>query len=94
MRKMWHFFVGLQSGLPSEVGVVKSSPAITAPEFLKMVKAEQLAGFEEFDLPIVCVYLEQTAKMTIGHGVGVHFLEVTDDNFRKFKRIRITRRFL
>jgi hypothetical protein len=93
MRKVRHFFVGLDSSLPSEVGVVKSCAPITAPEFLEMIKGSQLPDFEGFDLPIAFVYLEAVAKMKIGHGVGVSFLEECSD-FGKFKRIFISRKLL
>lgn len=91
MRKIWHFFVGIDSGLPSEIGIVKSHLPITADRFFEMVNP--LAGFEKFDHQAASFYLEQVAKMKIGRGVSVSFIEVFDGS-KKFTSLRFSRRLL
>lgn len=93
MRKITHFFMGILSGLPSEVGLIKQCPPMTAPEFLEEVKRHQLKGFEDFDLLIASFYLERCARMSIGKGAGVDFIDELGD-FGSFTTIRFGRRLL
>jgi len=93
MRKSWHFFVGLDSANPSEIGVVAACTPQSAELFFETVKKRALPGFENFDLAIASFYLESVEKLKLGHGVGVTFLdEMTDTGI--LKRIRITNRML
>lgn len=93
MRTSWHFFVGLDSGNPSEIGVVAASRNTSIQHFLELVKNQTLPGFEDFDLAIASFYLESVEKLKMGQGMGVSFIdEITDSGI--LKRIRITCRSL
>lgn len=93
MRKMWHFFVGIDSGNPSEIGIVTACSPQSAQHFLDIVKQRALPGFENFDLLASSFYLESVEKLKLGYGVGVHFLDEQTDTVI-LKRLRITHRLL
>jgi hypothetical protein len=75
VRKSVNFFIGCQSGLPSEVGVIQECAAISAQDFARNVAG---AGFEElvaFTFREAGFVLSRTAPLQSSMAVGTDFAE-------------------
>jgi len=77
IRKSVHFFVGLETGLPNEYGIVQSREPITAYEFAKLVRDSGLNGLQKFREREASFFLSRLDKLKPGNGVGTHFAEIT-----------------
>jgi hypothetical protein len=75
VRKSVNFFIGCQSGFPTEVGVVRGCPQISAAEFAQKI-AE--SGFEElvgFTFREAGFLLSRIASVEPGKPVATHFAD-------------------
>ena len=75
VRKSMNFFIGYQSGMPSEVGVVAECREISAMEFAKKVAQ---SGFEElanFTFREAGFVLSRVASLKPGMPVATHFAD-------------------
>lgn len=75
VRKSVNFFVGCQSGLPTEIGVVRECPEISAVDFARKVAQ---SGFEElaaFTFREACFVLSRIATVDHGKPVATHFAD-------------------
>jgi hypothetical protein len=76
VRKLHHFFVGCESGLPAEVGVVAECPAISAEAFALRVADTGFPEFQDFTYREAAFVLSRVASLPPGAPVGTHFMEV------------------
>jgi hypothetical protein len=75
VRKSVNFFIGCQSGLPTEVGVICECPAISARDFARKVAQ---SGFEElaaFTFREAGFVLSRIASVEPGKPVATHFAD-------------------
>lgn len=75
VRKSVNFFISCLSGLPSEVGVVRECPEISAAEFARKIAEsgfEELAGFTFREASFV---LSRIASVEPGKPVATHFAD-------------------
>jgi hypothetical protein len=73
VRQSVNFFIGCQSGLPTEVGVVRECAPISAAEFARTIAEsgfEELAGFTFREAAFV---LSRLASVEPGKPVATHF---------------------
>jgi hypothetical protein len=78
VRKSVNFFIGCQSGLPGEVGVVRDCPEISAEDFASKVAR---SGFEElasFTFREAGFVLSRVTSIEPGKPVGTSFAGVID----------------
>lgn len=75
VRNSVNFFVGCQSGLPTEIGVVRECAEISAHDFARKVSA---SGFDEllaFSFREACFVLSRIASVESGKPVATHFAD-------------------
>lgn len=77
VRASVHFFVGITSGLPSEVGVVEEKKQISAEDFAIEVRSCQFNEFKTFSSLESAFVLGRISKLPVGTPVGTHFLEIS-----------------
>lgn len=75
-RKSVHYFVGLQSGLPAEVGVIAQHGGITAGELARMARNSGLDELKSFGVREAAFCLMKIAKIPVGKPIAVHFNEI------------------
>lgn len=78
VRKSVNFFIGCQSGLPAEVGVIREYPAISAADFAREVAQ---SGFDEltaFTFREASFVLSRVVSIDPGKPVGTHFADRVD----------------
>lgn len=75
VRKSVNFFIGCQTGLPAEIGVVRQCPEVSAADFARKVVQ---SGFEElaaFTFREAGFVLSRIATMEPGKPVATHFAD-------------------
>ena len=77
VRKSVHFFIGTESGLPNELGFVKSGSPITANQFSKIVRDSAQNDLAMFGEKQAAFFLSRLEKLADGNAVGTHFSEIT-----------------
>lgn len=77
VRASVHFFVGCESGLPSEVGVVAACEPISAEEFAHRVRRSRFDEFRCFSPREASFVLSRVSALEPGTPVGTHFMEVS-----------------
>ena len=90
IRKLVHYFVGLNSGMPAEVAYVSESEPFSASELVSRVRESNIEGFEAFTTTEAAFILERIASMKPGTSVGVNELDKLTDR-GKHQEIRIHR---
>ncbi len=89
MRKSMHHFVGLKTGLPSEVGIVAETAPITAAEFARLVRATSLPEFSSFSAREGAFVLSRLASLKPDTPVATHFMDKLTVQGRKIHELRI-----
>jgi len=77
VRNLVHFFIGVETGLPSEVGVVIDIEPILIADFAATVRKSPFPELHEFDQDVSSFVLGKIAKLPDGTPVGTDILEVT-----------------
>ncbi len=75
VRKSVNFFVGCQSGLPTEVGVVHQCPEISAADFARKVAQSGFAELAAFTFREAGFVLSRIASVEPGKPVATHFAD-------------------
>jgi hypothetical protein len=78
VRKSVHFFVGIHSGLPSEIGVLAAISPITAMAFAHQVRVGAIHELRAFGEREAAFTLSRIANLPPGTPVGTHFMEIND----------------
>ena len=94
MRKSMHYFVGLKSGLPSEVGIVEETGPFTAAEFAKQVRASTLTEFSAFTVREAAFVLSKLANLKSTTPVATHFMDKLTMQGQKVHELRIHKIFI
>ena len=71
-----HFFVGLQSGLPNELGFVRDCVPMTAAQFAKTVRESGHPELSSFRAEEAYFVLSRLQKLPEGTPVATHFMDV------------------
>jgi len=77
VRKSVHFFIGIETGLPCEIGFIESRASISPLEFAKIVRdsgQKELKCFKEREAAFL---LSRIERLKEGNAVGTHFAEIT-----------------
>lgn len=74
MRKMFHFFNGMESELPSDWGRVKSIEPIMAKDFAKKLRATKLESLEKIGEREADFYLSQVDKYDLDRIVSAELV--------------------
>ena len=77
VRKSVHFFVGLNSGLPNELGLIESTTPTTAAQFAKAVRASGHPELSIFRAKEAFFVLSKLERLSEGTPVATNFLDVT-----------------
>ena len=76
VKKSIHFFVGLQSGWPNELGCVRDCAPMTAAQFAKIVRESGHPEFSSFRAEEAHFVLSRLERLPEGTPVATHFSEV------------------
>lgn len=77
VRASVHFFVGCDSGLPSELGVVADTEPQAVEQFAHRVRRSGLGEFRRFTVREAAFVLSKIAALPAATPVGTHFMEVS-----------------
>ena len=88
-----HFFAGLQSGLPSQLGFVLGTEPITPGAFAKQVRESGQAELGSFGAREADFFLSRLEKLKEGTPVATHFMEVQSESGRR-NELRVHKVFL
>ena len=78
VRRSMHFFVGIHTGLPCEVGFVAAMEPISVEHFVNKVAAAGVAELKEFGVREAAFTLTRIQSLLIGMPAGTHFMEIND----------------
>lgn len=70
VRRLVHFFVGVETGLPSEVGVVRDVEPISIARFAHMIANATIPELRDFDCRVASFMLGRIAACPDGTPVG------------------------
>jgi Protein of unknown function (DUF2695) len=90
VRKMVNPFVGIQSGLPSEVGFIRECDPITAEDFACKVAQSGFEEFAAFTFREAGFVLSKIASIEVGKAVGNEFADFVGIGARRVE-LRIHR---
>jgi len=90
IRKLVHYFIGLDSSMPAEVAYVVESAPISAADLVARVNESSVEGLDAFTQTEAAFILERIASMKPGTSVGVSELDKITDR-GKHQEIRIHR---
>lgn len=85
VRKSMHFFNGIESELPSEIGIVKEIEPINARDFAKKIRDTKLDSFTKFSERDAAYYFSRTEKIDLEKSMGTHFMERTGIGGTKYE---------
>ena len=88
MRKLSHYFNGIESELPSELGIVKSLEPITAIEFAKQLRDTKLESLKKVKEREADFYLSQVDKFELDTIVAINIFERMR-NYKKQDELKI-----
>lgn len=88
-RKSMHYFVGLTTGLPSEVGIVEETEPFSAAEFARIVRASTPAEFSAFTVREAAFVLSRLANLKAATPVATHFMDKLTMQGQKTCELRI-----
>lgn len=77
VRKSVHFFNGLETELPTEVGFVKEIEPTNAKDFAKRVRDSKKRSLAKFSVKDADYYLSKVEKVDVGKPMATHFMEKT-----------------
>ena len=75
IRKSVHFFVGIQSGLPTEIGFVTSIAPMAIGRFAQTIRSCKQPELLMFDNNVAAFVCQKIAKLADGTPVGVDIME-------------------
>ena len=90
IRKLVHYFIGLDSGMPAEVAYVSECDYISADELVSRVAASSVDGLDAFSQSEAAFILTRIASMRPETSVGVWEMEKLTDR-GKHEELRIAR---
>jgi hypothetical protein len=88
IRKSVHFFIGIKTGLPNELGFVQDDEPITAKEFAKKVRDSGQKDLLLFREKEAAFFLSRLDQLQHGNAVGTHFSEITGLT-SKYEELRV-----
>ena len=94
MRKSVHYFVGLQSGLPSELGLVVETEPFNAEEFVNLVRSSNHPEFTKYTEREAAFFLSKLANLKPDTPVGSHFMDKLSLQGQKTHELRIHKVFI
>ncbi|MHC4643330.1 MAG: DUF2695 domain-containing protein [Planctomycetota bacterium] len=83
-----HFFIGIKTGLPNELGFVHNDEPITAKEFAKKVRDSGQKDLLLFREKEAAFFLSRLDQLQNGNAVGTHFSEITGLT-SKYEELRV-----
>tara|TARA_R110002012_G_scaffold127225_1_gene279415 strand:- start:9795 stop:10484 length:690 start_codon:yes stop_codon:yes gene_type:complete len=83
VRKSMHFFNGLETELPTEVGFIKSIEPTNAKGFAKKIRDLKLKPFEQFSEREADYYLSKADIIDLEKPVATHFMEINTSGGKK-----------
>ena len=75
IRKSVHFFVGVESGMPTEIGFVASIEPMAIGRFTQTVKSSNIPELQSFDNNVAAYVCQKIAKLADDTPVGVDIAE-------------------
>jgi len=75
VRKSTHFFIGIESGLPAEIGFVDNIPLIQIPDLIKKIHSSDVPELKDSDIRLAGFISQKIAKMRIGASVGTDIVD-------------------
>jgi hypothetical protein len=77
MKKSVHFFIGTESELPSEIGIVRDIEPITAKQFAKNIRNLKIDSLNKFSERDAEYYFSRIESIELGKPMGTYFMERT-----------------
>lgn len=77
IRRSVHFFIGIETGLPSEVGFIEGKEPISPRKFAKIIRDSGQQELKAFGEREAGFFLSRLEKLKEGNAVGTHFSEIT-----------------
>jgi hypothetical protein len=75
VRKFVHYFIGLDSGLPTEVGFIQSIDPLTLNDFLQRIRASTVAELQNCDDRLAGFIAQKISMMAEGDAVGTDIMD-------------------
>jgi len=75
VRRSVHFFIGLKTEMPTELGILREISPIKPKEFSKKVKDSGFKLAENFNERAAGFYLSRLQNVEVGKPIGTHFME-------------------
>jgi hypothetical protein len=85
VRQSMHFFVGLRSGLPNEIGFIRTCSPITAQQFAKFVRESGHPELSAFRAEEAHFVLSRLQNLPDGTPVAAHFMDVNGINGKRWE---------
>lgn len=74
-RKSTHFFIGMESQLPSEIGFIREIEPINSKSFAKKIRDLKINGFTNFSEREADYYLSRIDRLDIDKPMASYFME-------------------
>ena len=75
VRKSAHYFIGLDSGLPTEIGFIQIIEPITLNDFTQKIRDSTIAELQNCDDRLAGFIAQKIAKMADGASVGTDIMD-------------------
>lgn len=75
VRKSVHYFIGIDSGLPTEIGFIQSIEPIAINELTQMICNSSIAELQNCDARLAGFIAKKIANMADGAAVGTHIMD-------------------
>jgi hypothetical protein len=75
VRKMVHFFIGVESGMPSEIGFICDVKPQTAAEFVETIARSNVPELRGFDEQVASFVFRKISPLPAGTVVGTDIVE-------------------
>ncbi|EAQ80764.1 hypothetical protein DSM3645_12126 [Blastopirellula marina DSM 3645] len=76
VRKTVHFFIGAQSGMPTEVGFVAEIEPQSTAQIVERIAASSVTELSPFDTRVVWFVQQKIARLAVSSAVGTDLREV------------------
>ena len=75
MRKLVHFFIGLQTGLPSEIAFVESIEPMSLDQFAARICGSPVQESQALPLQVAAFIVQKIAQLPVGTCVGTDIVD-------------------
>jgi hypothetical protein len=75
IRKLVHFFIGLQTGLPTEIAFVESIEPMTLDEFAARISDSKVQESQALPLQVAAFIAQKIAQLPVGTCVGTDIID-------------------